>query len=77
MGSRFSEQIDAEQNDIQAQFDVSRAKSAIGDLVDRINSMNALGRISDADCKALLKALKSVQDKIEAAGKLKIKKKKA
>ncbi len=75
MASRFSEQIDAEQNHIQAQFDVSRAKAAIGDLVDRINSLNDLGRITDKECKDLLKTLMALQDKLESVVKSKKKKK--
>ena len=69
MASRFSEQIDNEQNLILAQFDVSRAKSAIGDLVDRVNSLTMLGRMTPKECKEILKTLKGVQDKIDKAGK--------
>jgi hypothetical protein len=61
--------MDAEQTHIQVQFDISRAKGAIGDLVDRINSLNALGKITDKECKDFLKTLKGIQDKLEKAAK--------
>jgi len=71
MASRFSEQKGYEQNHIQAQFDISRAKSAISDLTDRIKSLNSLGRITDKESKELLKELKAIQGKVEKAGKKK------
>ena len=71
MASRFSEQKGDEQNHIQAQFDISRAKSAISDLTDRIKSLNSLGKINDKDGKEILKALKTIQGTVEKAGKKK------
>ena len=71
MASRFSEQKGDEQNHIQAQFDISRAKSAISDLTDRIKSLNSLGKINDKDSKEILKVLKTIQGTVEKAGKKK------
>jgi len=68
MTTRFS-QKDDEQDNIQAQFDVSRAKSAIDELTDRIESLHSLGRLIDKDSKELSKLLKTIRDKIEKAQK--------
>jgi len=69
MTSRYPMQGDKEQNQIQAQFDVSRAKDAISELKERIESLRAIGKMTDKDSKELLKLLKTVQDKIGKVGK--------
>lgn len=71
MASRFSEQGDEEQNSIQVQFNVLRAKDAIVDLTGRVESLHSMGRLNDADAKELLKMLKTISEKIEKPRKKK------
>jgi len=71
MASRFSEQGGKEQNQIRIQFDVSRALSAIDDLLERIESLRSLGRLTDKESKEFSKLLRTMRGKIEKTMKKK------
>lgn len=69
MTSRYDIPGDEEKNNIQAQFEVSRAVAAIGDFEERIESLHSLGRISDKDHKEILGLIKTIKAKIGKIGK--------
>lgn len=71
MVSRYPTIGDKEQNQIQVLFDLSQAKRAIGDLMERIESLQSMKKIGDKDAKEMLKQLASMQNVIGKIGKKK------
>lgn len=58
-----------EQTGIEMQYEIERVRRALGELTERINSLQSLGKLSERDREQLTKSMDSIRKTIERATK--------